>query len=324
MNNTFELSALVVCYEPNLKKLIMTLKSLIYQKDVCLQIVIADDGSEIDHFDDIKKFFEDNNFNDFVLVKNPKNVGTVKNSLTGVNKCKGTYVKGISPGDYLADENSLRTWLDYIKSHNLQVCGADYYCYHFNDEGKIEYTKNSLTPSIAGLSGYKLRFNYLINNDIFLGAAVICDKDLFYKYLKIIENKVKYTEDNVYRMMAYSGENLGFFNQRTVIYEVGTGISTCNNAKWAKIIKQDFIETDELILTLPSKDKKLQKIYHKFCKLNLNWKNLERNKYRFFYYLLINGLVLLKIRKRINSRISSCKLPTAWLKKIGGEVTKSS
>ena len=62
MNKQFDVSALVVCYKPNLKKLIMTLKSLIYQKDVCMQIVIADDGSEIDHFDEIKAFFAEINF----------------------------------------------------------------------------------------------------------------------------------------------------------------------------------------------------------------------------------------------------------------------
>lgn len=61
MTNKFEISALVVCYKPNLKKLIMTLKSLIYQKDVSMQIVITDDGSEIDHFDEIKAFFAVNN-----------------------------------------------------------------------------------------------------------------------------------------------------------------------------------------------------------------------------------------------------------------------
>ena len=317
MKNQFELSTLVVCYKPNLKKLIMTLKSLILQKDVCMQIVIADDGSEIDYFDDIKKFFKENKYNDFLLVKNPINIGTVKNCISGVVQCKGKFIKGISPGDFMADEYSLRDWLDYMYFHGFEVCGSDYYCYHFNDECKIEYTKTSLTPTIVGLRGHKFRFNYLINNDLFLGAAVICEKDLFLKYLKIIEDKVIYAEDNVYRMMAYSGENMGYFSQKTVIYEVGTGISTSNNPIWAKKIMNDFIVTDELILTLSSKDIKLQKIYHKFCKLNLNWKNLESNKFRFFYYCMIKGLFLLKIWKRLKRRISSSKLPIKWIKKIG-------
>ena len=57
------------------------------------------------------------------------------------------------------------------------------------------------------------------------------------------------------------GENLGYFNQRTVIYEVGTGISTCNKDKWAKIIKQDFIETDELIFKIEEyEDKRILKV----------------------------------------------------------------
>ncbi len=315
MNKQFDVSALVVCYKPNLKKLIMTLKSLIYQKDVCMQIVIADDGSEIDHFDEIKAFFAEINFKEYVLVKNTKNVGTVKNCISGMEKSAGSYIKGISPGDYLAEENSLRKWLDYMKSNNLSVCGGDYYCYHFNDEDKVEYTKALLCPRITGLKDFKLRFDYLINNDLFLGAVTLCERELFLKYLQMIENKVVYAEDNTYRMMAYCGEKIGFFNQRTVIYEVGTGISTCNDSKWQSLIRKDWETTDNIMLNMPTKDLKLQLIFNKFNKLN---KIKGKNKY--FSFLKIRGLFLLKLREKIRPRISSRKLPVEWIKKIGGDV----
>ena len=315
MNKHFEVSALVVCYKPNLKKLIMTLKSFIYQKDVCMQIVIADDGSEIDHFDEIKAFFAEYKFKDYVLVKNTKNVGTVQNCISGIEKCVGTYIKGISPGDYLAEENALRKWLDYMKSNNLSVCGGDYYCYHFNDEGKVEYTKALLHPRITGIKDFKLRLDYLINNDLFLGAAILCDRELFLKYLRMIENKVVYAEDNTYRMMAYCGEKIGFFNQRTVIYEVGTGISTCNDSKWQSLLRKDLETTDIIMLNMPTKDLKFQKIFMKFNKLNK-----LKGKSKYISYLKIRGLFLLKLRAKIRPRISSRKLPVEWIKKIGGDV----
>lgn len=315
MNKHFEVSALVVCYKPNLKKLIMTLKSFIYQKDVCMQIVISDDGSEIDHFDEIKAFFAEYKFKDYVLVKNTKNVGTVQNCISGIEKCVGTYIKGISPGDYLAEENALRKWLDYMKSNNLSVCGGDYYCYHFNDEGKVEYTKALLHPRITGLKDFSLRLDYLINNDLFLGAAILCDRELFLKYLRMIENKVVYAEDNTYRLMAYCGEKIGFFNQKTVIYEVGTGISTCNDSKWQSLIRKDWETTDIIMLNMPTKDLKLQLIFKKFNKLN----KIE-GKSKYFFYLKIRGLFLLKLKAKISSRISSRKLPVEWIKKIGGDV----
>ena len=314
MNKQFEVSALVLCYKPNLKKLIMTLKSIIYQKDVTMQIVIADDGSEIDHFDEIKAFFAEKNFEDYVLVKNPKNVGIVKNCISGMDKCEGHHIKGISPGDYLADENSLRNWLDYMKSNNLSVCGSDYYCYHFNAEGKVEYTKALLNPRITGLKGGKLRFDYLINNDLFLGAAILCQRELFQKYLRLIDNKVVYAEDNTYRIMAYCGEKMGFFNQRAVIYEVGTGISTSNDGNWLRLIRKDWETTDNIMLTMPTKDIKLQKIFKKFKMLKMT------GGYKYLSYLKLRGLVLLKLRARIRPRISSRNLPIEWIKKIGGDV----
>lgn len=314
MNKQFEVSSLVLCYKPNLKKLIMTLKSLIYQNDIKMQIVIADDGSEIDHFDEIKAFFAENNFEDYVLVKNPKNVGIVKNCISGMEKCEGHHIKGISPGDYLADENSLRNWLDYMKSNNLSVCGSDYYCYHFNAEGKVEYTKALLNPRITGLKGSKLRFDYLINNDLFLGAAILCQRELFQKYLRLIDNKVVYAEDNTYRIMAYCGEKMGFFNQRAVIYEVGTGISTSNDGNWLRLIRKDWETTDNIMLTMPTKDIKLQKIFKKFKMLKMTGGG------KYLSYLKLRGLVLLKLRARIRPRISSRNLPIEWIKKIGGDV----
>lgn len=315
MTNKFEISALVVCYKPNLKKLIMTLKSFIYQKDVCMQIVIADDGSEIDHFDEIKAFFAEYKFKDYVLVKNTKNVGIVQNCISGIEKCVGTYIKGISPGDYLAEENALRKWLDYMKSNNLSVCGGDYYCYHFNDEGKVAYTKALLHPRITGLKDFNLRLDYLINNDLFLGAAILCERELFLKYLRLIENKVIYAEDNTYRMMAYCGEKMGFFNRKAIIYEVGTGISTSNDNNWLKLIRKDWNTTDNIMLNMPTKDLKLKEIFNKFNMLKKN-----RGGYKYLSYLKYRDLVLLKLRAKIRPRISSRKLPVEWLKKIGGDV----
>lgn len=248
----------------------MTLKSLIYQKDVSMQIVITDDGSEIDHFDEIKAFFAVNNFKDYVLVKNPNNVGTVKNCISGMEKCVGKYIKAISPGDYMADEKSLHNWLDYMKLQNLSVCGSDYYCYHFNDEGKVAYTKALLHPRITGLKDFNLRLDYLINNDLFLGAAILCERELFLKYLRLIENKVIYAEDNTYRMMAYCGEKMGFFNRKAIIYEVGTGISTSNDNNWLKLIRKDWNTTDNIMFNMPTKDLKLKKIFNKFNMLKKN------------------------------------------------------
>ena len=69
------------------------------------------------------------------------------------------------------------------------------------------------------------------------------------------------------------------------------------------------------MLNMPTKDLKLKLIFEKFSKLN---KIKRMSKY--FSYLKIRGLFLLKLRAKIRPRISSRKLPVEWLKKIGGDV----
>ena len=55
--NSVEVSVLVLTYNSNLDKLIDTVKSVIDQRGVSLEIVISDDGSKVKHFDELKDFF---------------------------------------------------------------------------------------------------------------------------------------------------------------------------------------------------------------------------------------------------------------------------
>lgn len=51
----------------------------------------------------------------------------------------------------------------------------------------------------------QIRNNYLLENNIFLGAATLFESALMLKYLEKIVSKVIYAEDNIYRLMIYNG-----------------------------------------------------------------------------------------------------------------------
>ncbi len=252
----YDVSAMIASYRPNYKKLIMTVRSLLLQNDVTLQIVVADDGSDKDYLEELKLYFHEQNFTDYVLVKNPINQGIVKNALSGFVKCEGEYVKPISPGDYMASDTALRDWIDYVKEKDIEVCGSDYFCYSNSADGKMKATRQKLHPYEVNLSGRALRSSYILYDDIFTGAATLCRTELLVKYVSLLVDKAKYAEDNCYRMMAYCGEKMGFYNNETILYEVGTGISTSGDG--GPLLKKDWTATDNIMFGMEAEDEKMR------------------------------------------------------------------
>ena len=64
----YDVSALILTYNPNFEKLIYTLNSFMLQKNIKLQIVIADDGSNKDYFNEIRQYFKERDFGDYKLM----------------------------------------------------------------------------------------------------------------------------------------------------------------------------------------------------------------------------------------------------------------
>ena len=57
-----DVSVVFVQYNPDFKKTLLSLYALINQKDVNFEIIIADDGSKRDYFQEIRSFFQKHNF----------------------------------------------------------------------------------------------------------------------------------------------------------------------------------------------------------------------------------------------------------------------
>ena len=55
--NNRKISFIVACYNPNLKKLLRTVNSIIYQTYKNIEIVIAEDGGNTEYFDTLKEYF---------------------------------------------------------------------------------------------------------------------------------------------------------------------------------------------------------------------------------------------------------------------------
>lgn len=82
-------SVIVATFNPDFSSLIKTLYSIVNQRDVSFEIVVADDGSTLDYFNEIKEYFNVIHFDQYKLVKNQKNMGTVKNLISAIERCEG-------------------------------------------------------------------------------------------------------------------------------------------------------------------------------------------------------------------------------------------
>lgn len=248
-------SVVVVTFNPDFSSMIKTLYSIVNQRDVSFEIVVADDGSKIDYFDEIKEYFNTIHFDQYKLVKNQKNMGTVKNLISAIERCEGDIIKTISPGDLLIDEEILYSWKKELDKSSCKWSFGD--CIYYTSDNKTGEAKiisgkasPQLVRSYFNNDDKKSRWNYLINRDLCIGAALICKKDIIYKYLTLIKEKIIYGEDNIYRIMMLLGDVGHYYKNNVVYYEIGSGISTSSNDYWQDKIKQDWNSANDIMISV--------------------------------------------------------------------------
>lgn len=313
-NKKYEVSVAVVTYNADNKKLKMTLNSIIAQEKVDVQIVIGDDGSKIKDFDEIRKYFEEKNFTEYKIVENPINQGTVKNLLSAVEACTGQFVKPISPGDLLYSEDTLREWIDDMKQKGTKV-GFGYTANYKESAGHIEPASARAFPQDTSVyAGEKnehlLMKQYLLCEDICTGASTIVDTELMRLYLNKIVGKVKFAEDNVYRLMIFDGIKVSFLPKNVVLYEYGDGVSTSNNSIWLQRIRDDWNASSDIMLL----DYDANNTFHKKFKSHIAQRDNGKFK-KLLYYVANPFLMLFKIKTKIKLRKTEENISTEFYNK---------
>lgn len=279
----YDVTVLVVTYFPAWKKLKSTLLSIVCQKDVSFEIIVSDDGSEVDFFDDIERFFIEQGFSDFKLIKNIKNLGTVNNYYNALCQAQGEYTYGISPGDMLYDEYTLSDLYSFSKQNEISVCFGDAIYYNLQGDKVNVVKKRHYVPRRPWIYTDKtsldiMKYFFFYDNFI-LGATFFRRTDVAIKYIGKIKDLSRYVEDNTSTaFMLADGLRVIHLDKYVVWYEYGEGISTSSDNKWGKLLDADLNNSfDELRQQYPN-DKVINTL-------------LQSRHYRRFYqkiYLLLN------------------------------------
>lgn len=260
-----DVSVVVLTYNPDLDDLRKTLRSVMLQKGVNFEIVIADDGSAENLSEEIKAFFEGSGFSSYRLVLNPENHGTVINVISGIDMSSGRYIKLISPGDYLYDDSSLKNLFDCAEQNGAPFVFGDILFFDSGAETFKAIPKNAL-PCITRCyeadryDPDAVLINELIVYDNIHGISTLIGKNVFLKYLKMIEGKVIYCEDLSYRLMAYDRIKMIYCRRPVAMYGYGSGISTGRNEKWAKRIHDDLTASNDVMISMFSEDSRLNSL----------------------------------------------------------------
>lgn len=303
-----KISVIVLTYNPPKQKLIATLKSIIKQENVDIQVIVSDDGSKENYFEEAKEFLEKNNFTDYKFVNCEKNQGTVKNAIRAVGVSNGEYVKLISPGDMFTSNNMLRNWLNHLiqSKYKWSICEAIYYK---NVNGCISPIKQPTHPMITDVykkkQETKCRWNYVILDDIALGAATICEKTLLIEYLLRIDGKIVYAEDNIYRIMMFDGVCADFFPECAIFYECGEGVSTSGESVWNERLMKDWYAADVEMLRILAVNDPLQVKMRKI----LNNKENDNKYMGYLRRLMEPGRLKIAFLRKYKMKYSLTKLP---------------
>lgn len=247
--NEINVSVLVASYSPDLEKMERTLYSILVQKDIKYEIIISDDGSKEDYFEEISRLFSNASFENFKLRKNCINKGTVKNCLYAALEAKGKYIYMTSPGDMLADKYVLHDFYNFADKNNIKICFGLATYYRLQPDGKAEVLNCSSRPEKPFIysnkfSGNFKKISFLFGRNVILGAVYFRERESCIKYLKIVRKSAVYAEDCTTTAFAmFDGIYPYFYNRQMTLYEFGEGISTGKSKTWDTKLETDYDKT---------------------------------------------------------------------------------
>ncbi len=258
----YDISVAVLTYHSDLGKTLETLRTIIAQKGVRIQIIVSDDGSDENHFPEIRSFLEREGVNDPILLAGERNQGTVSNTVRAVSAAQAEYTKLISPGDGLLGEECFVHWLQAVRTEQA-VWSFSEAVYYRLENGRKRAVLATAHPILTApyRFGWKdrARWNYAVLGDVANAVSILCKTDVLLRYLKLLEGKVIYAEDYSYKLMMFDGVIGMYYPTPTILYEVGTGISTSKDNVWADRLDRDLRAAQSLMISRRDPKDKLQR-----------------------------------------------------------------
>lgn len=244
-------SVVVLTYNNKLEQILLTLKSILEQKNIVCEIIIADDRSKQFYEKELEQFFLNNEFNNYTIIQQKKNVGTVKNLYTALEQCKGKYTKPIGAGDMLFNEETLFRMCNRMESEE-SVLGFGL-VKRYLKEGEIIETNITLIPNNLKIFLEKNRkeiYKTIIKYEQWIaGVALIYHTQKIKCLMQKMLDKIVYCEDMVAAFVLLEGYTITYIPVYVMWYETGSGLSSRQQNCYSERIIQDQISLYQMIET---------------------------------------------------------------------------
>ncbi len=248
--NKYDVSVCVLSYNPDYRELVTTLFSVLGQKEIAFEILVADDGSADNHFSELEALFRENRFENYQLIGHEQNQGTVLNCFDAVRQAQGRYTKLIAAGDYLHDENVLKNIVDFMDRQHAQVSFSDLVYYRRGDIHTLvaDRTMPQETETYHRQDPEGQILYYLVLSDKVCGASWFTGTETLKTYLEKIAGRLIYSEDSIYRLMV--ADKIQLIHQPFIseYYQIGEGSSTSGSAKWRERLYKDDTEMNLILI----------------------------------------------------------------------------
>ncbi len=296
MNCLPQVSILILTYNPDNNQLRRTLTAAVQQQEVCFEIIVSDDGSTKSDLSWLPSFFREHGIEDYQILENKPNKGTVQNCLSAVRAAKGEYIFLTSPGDYIYDGFAMRDFYRFAKTRGAELCFGNTVFYR-NEEGTPRLTRTFGTPAspqIYASASSLAKASFFCGNWI-IGASYFRQRQFALTYLERIAETSVYTEDTTSTLFALAdGIRLHYFDRNIVWYEDGTGVSAGNNDKWNRLLSQDAVNTVIKLKHIHPKDPYVDTVFYNLTQPT-RWKRIAykllRHPFIFLQSLWSNHMV---------------------------------
>lgn len=224
--NHIDITVIVTVYNQSLLEVKKTLLSIKNQSGCDYQVIIGDDGSEEDITPEIIELCNKLDFAHFEVVRHEKNLKTVGNVLSCLEKAHGKYVKLVGSGDQLYPQSALKNIVDFCDRNNLKAGFGDIIIEHTNNVFNAPRNKGDYKLN-AEMDTSKILHHALLQADWIPGGAQFYETGYFIQLLSTLHDYcgVLYCEDLAH-ILALDQCPLRYMEEPVLIYDVSGGIST--------------------------------------------------------------------------------------------------
>lgn len=203
--------------------------SILKQKYDRIELIITDDCSKYFNREEITKFIENNkkgNLENYFIIKNNENIGTVKTLNKAVRKATGDYILFFAADDKLYDENVLENFVNSFNETERIITAQSIMCDKNLDKHFEKYV-NEKKALENNMKCSKELFEIMSENCIYSSGATAYDTNIIKKY-NYFDEKYKLIEDWTFWLkILNAGEKIYYHNFSALLHRDG-GVSHYN------------------------------------------------------------------------------------------------